>query len=780
MAVSIIGPKFYAWDSDTGAPLAFGKVFTYQAGTNTPKATFQREDGVTENANPVILNGAGYADIYLIGSYKIVVKDADDVEVWTSDPVTDPSGLQKEWINERAATQVSPTSFSIVGNHTDVYTAGKALQLDDASYLYGYVDSVTYVGGNTVVEVLSDDPLTGSLTRSWTGIVGINSLPQALPGSSESLQDVVSKRVIRVTSIAAMEAYSAPVGYVFSLNAGGRSGTFDVVAGDFSTELAADTLNGIYIGLSDDPTATSKVVKRVYSGLVKAEWFGVVSDGSTDDSAALKAALDTGFDVSLPAEGTTFLGGGEQVTVFGQRLIGGTVKKSSLIRYGIIMSGVRPEISGVRFRPDSGSGQPNTDIKVADGCIAPSIKANDFYNDIAGDGALYSAILFADGNIVTGTDFPYSVNVKRSVIDGNTFEGYTRPIYLLCADNYSITNNSFTKSNFDAIRIRETIGDGLISNNQFLDIGQYPPPDSQTRDAIDTAFSGYRLVISNNIIRNTATNGIDVKGIDGEDGPTDGYASELLAITGNMISGCWGSGISVSQAGDGFIVSNNIVTECNQENITGAGTTGNAGIVINRNTGLMTCTGNFVGYNYGRGIFVARSGAGSEVRGCNVTNNTCINNTEVGLQITAPKYAVITGNIAENRAGLKNPDKQTVGIGISGSSSFIGTIIFNNNVLKNNTAKQLSVADVELFFSFSGNIQEGAGAYSVGSSNERWNSKPKRMFSGNGVAPVSSSGTFQVGDIIWNVTPVAGGEIGIVCVTAGTPGVWKSFGAISV
>ena len=188
MAVSIIGPKFYAWASDTGAPLAFGKVFTYQAGTNTPKATFQSEDGVTANANPTILNGAGYANIYLDGSYKVVVKDADDVEVWTSDPVTDPSGLQKEWINERAATQVSPTSFSIVGNHTDVYTAGKALQLDDASYLYGYVDSVTYVGGNTVVEVLSDDPLTGSLTRSWTGIVGMNSLPQFQSGSSESLQ----------------------------------------------------------------------------------------------------------------------------------------------------------------------------------------------------------------------------------------------------------------------------------------------------------------------------------------------------------------------------------------------------------------------------------------------------------------------------------------------------------------------------------------------------------------------------------------------------------------
>jgi len=323
MAVSIIGPKFYAWDSDTGAPLAFGKVFTYQAGTNTPKATFQSEDGVTANANPTILNGAGYANIYLDGSYKVVVKDADDVEVWTSDPVTDPSGLQKEWINERAATQVSPTSFSIVGNHTDVYTAGKALQLDDASYLYGYVDSVTYVGGNTVVEVQSDDPLTGSLTRSWTGIAGMNSLPQFLSGSSESLQDAVSKRVIRVTSIAAMEEYSAPVGYVFSLNAGGRSGDFDVISGDFSTELAADTLNGVYVGLSDNPTATSKVAKRRGLNGANITWFGAVSDGgsaNTDNMPAIQAALALTDRVIVPdPQDGSFYSVADGVAVIGWR-----------------------------------------------------------------------------------------------------------------------------------------------------------------------------------------------------------------------------------------------------------------------------------------------------------------------------------------------------------------------------------------------------------------------------------------------------------------------------
>ena len=44
-------------------------------------------------------------------------------------------------------------------------------------------------------------------------------------------------------------------------------------------------------------------------------------------------------------------------------------------------------------------------------------------------------------------------------------------------------------------------------------------------------------------------------------------------------------------------------------------------------------------------------------------------------------------------------------------------------------------------------------------------------------APVS--GTWVQGDIVYNSTPTAGGVIGWVCVTGGTPGTWKSFGAIA-
>lgn len=40
-------------------------------------------------------------------------------------------------------------------------------------------------------------------------------------------------------------------------------------------------------------------------------------------------------------------------------------------------------------------------------------------------------------------------------------------------------------------------------------------------------------------------------------------------------------------------------------------------------------------------------------------------------------------------------------------------------------------------------------------------------------------GDWTVGDIVYSTAPIAGGMIGWVCVAAGTPGTWKTFGAIS-
>lgn len=83
MAVAIAGPKFYAFDPDTGKPLAGGKLYTYKPGTTTDKATFTSREATAFNTNPVILNAGGYADIYLSGYYDLVLYDENDQEIWS-------------------------------------------------------------------------------------------------------------------------------------------------------------------------------------------------------------------------------------------------------------------------------------------------------------------------------------------------------------------------------------------------------------------------------------------------------------------------------------------------------------------------------------------------------------------------------------------------------------------------------------------------------------------------------------------------------------------------
>jgi hypothetical protein len=42
---------------------------------------------------------------------------------------------------------------------------------------------------------------------------------------------------------------------------------------------------------------------------------------------------------------------------------------------------------------------------------------------------------------------------------------------------------------------------------------------------------------------------------------------------------------------------------------------------------------------------------------------------------------------------------------------------------------------------------------------------------------VPTDGTWQIGDVIWTLFPQPGAPIGFVCVTGGSPGIWKPFGA---
>lgn len=113
-------PRFKGFDETAGF-LVGGKLWTYIAGTNTQKATYTDRSGSTANANPVILDGSGEADVYLaVGSYKLILTDANDVPVWTEDNVTaqpaDLSGIvfADQYSTIQAAINALPASGGII------------------------------------------------------------------------------------------------------------------------------------------------------------------------------------------------------------------------------------------------------------------------------------------------------------------------------------------------------------------------------------------------------------------------------------------------------------------------------------------------------------------------------------------------------------------------------------------------------------------------------------------------------------------------------------------
>ena len=82
-----------SFTSSDGTPLAGGRLYTYDAGTSTPRATYADAAQTTPNTNPVLLDARGEATIFWTGSYKVILKDSTDALIWSVDGAsTAPDG----------------------------------------------------------------------------------------------------------------------------------------------------------------------------------------------------------------------------------------------------------------------------------------------------------------------------------------------------------------------------------------------------------------------------------------------------------------------------------------------------------------------------------------------------------------------------------------------------------------------------------------------------------------------------------------------------------------
>ncbi len=72
-----------------GKPLVGGKIYTYDTGTNTPKATYADAAGSISLSNPIILDSRGEALVFWSGSYRVKLNDALDNNIWTADSISE-------------------------------------------------------------------------------------------------------------------------------------------------------------------------------------------------------------------------------------------------------------------------------------------------------------------------------------------------------------------------------------------------------------------------------------------------------------------------------------------------------------------------------------------------------------------------------------------------------------------------------------------------------------------------------------------------------------------
>lgn len=179
--VSPMGQLRPVFADKNGKRLSGGKVFTYEPGTLTPKATYTDALNLIPNTNPINLDESGEADIYLDGGYRMqvydrygtLIQDVDNFKTWASGIPAESilygnqdleqfnagveSSINNRYTKEETynKTEVDASIAAIAGGHK-AYQTLAAAQAAQASLPI-----------NTIVEVTNDGVNNG--TYQWNG-----------------------------------------------------------------------------------------------------------------------------------------------------------------------------------------------------------------------------------------------------------------------------------------------------------------------------------------------------------------------------------------------------------------------------------------------------------------------------------------------------------------------------------------------------------------------------------------------------------------------------------
>jgi hypothetical protein len=163
VSLSIFGGVGAQFFDNNGVPLSGGKIYTYEAGTTTPLATYTSSSGSTAHTNPIILNSAGRVpsggEIWnQLRLYKFVLETSTNVLIASYDNVG--SSFNATAIIANFTGNGSTVAFTLASapageNVTNVYINGV------------YQQKNTYSVAGAVLTFSQAPPVTSSIEVNY-------------------------------------------------------------------------------------------------------------------------------------------------------------------------------------------------------------------------------------------------------------------------------------------------------------------------------------------------------------------------------------------------------------------------------------------------------------------------------------------------------------------------------------------------------------------------------------------------------------------------------------
>lgn len=555
--------------------------------------------------------------------------------------------------------------------------------------------------------------------------------------------------------------------------------------------------------------ALTKAHNRMITGSgVNVLDYGAVPDDATDSTTAIQAAINAAATEGLPViideqyavasaitlpSNTTIIGSGRvRQTSAETNLLTATDVENITIK-GITLRGLGTDYDGKKFTgPDPFVGKNgflSTNTVTVSNFVFDGVTFENFGgNYIRFDGAATSKhILITScrffGTNLYGTSMPI---VPSGDIAGNSQFAVT----LARSDSAVVSNNLFVEVGSGVQTGSECDNINIVGNNMFNLLEQHgcyiqsPRGVVVSGNVIDgTEFTGVKsqftattntnvdnsMSITGNVVMNAKGNGINVVNVGAD--PT--VLVKNVTITGNAIYDAASDAIDVNHVQNAIIGNNTIRA-------------GRSGIVFANGLNV-SIADNVISDVEDIGIWVDQIDNGVCKR-VKITSNTIVDpcqdavtSTEFGIRFGATtsytetcEEILLDGNYIEDTSGSP---VMRYAVYVTNSQPQAALRI-KNNIGRNGYDYGIRFqANTPALLENDNNIWEGTNGPTLAMPvTPVTQGRVRGVYSGN-AAP--TSGTYVIGDIVYDESPTAGGSIGFVCTAGGSPGTWKTFGTIA-